>query len=118
MSTPRIRAAKSAERPDCRRGKAKPRQPGSSQAPPRPGISNLSCPLQTLNGEGQQEADDLQLETSGRHRVDLPGKQRAQVTENRLDVLASGLAQKLLPCSHWPLGSLLALGFEVQADLS
>ena len=37
-------------------------------------LTNLSCPLQTLNGEGQQEADDLQLETSGRHRVDLPGK--------------------------------------------
>ena len=80
-------------------------------------LFNLSCPLQTLNGEGQQEADDLQLETSGRHRMDLPSKQRAQVTENRLDVLASGLAQKLLPWGHWPLGSLLALGLEVQADL-
>src|SRR5829696_1826229 len=38
MSTPRIRAAKSAERPACRRGSAKPLQPGSSHAPPRPGI--------------------------------------------------------------------------------
>src|SRR5215203_7427568 len=38
MSTPRIRLAKSAERPDCRRGKAKPLQPGSSHAPPRPGM--------------------------------------------------------------------------------
>ena len=37
--------------------------------------------------------------------------------EDRLDVLASGLAQKLLPRRHWPLGSLLALGFEVQANL-
>src|SRR5215212_6183015 len=80
-------------------------------------LFNLSCPLQTLNGESQQKADDLQLETSGRHRVDLPRKHRAQVTENRLDVLASGLAQKLLPCRHLSLGSLLALGFEVQADL-
>ena len=60
---------------------------------------------------------DLQLETSWRYRVDLPGEQRAQVSENRLDILASGLAQKLLPCSRWLLGSLLALGFEVQADL-
>src|ERR687897_1580036 len=80
-------------------------------------LYNLSCPIQTLNGEGQQQADDLRLETSWRYRVDLPGKQRAQVTENRLDILASGLAQKLLPCSHWLLGSLLALSFEVQADL-
>src|ERR687890_336008 len=69
-----------------------------------PHLNNLSCPLQTLNGESQQKADDLQLETSWRYRVDLPGKQRAQVSENRLDVLASGLAQKLLPCSHRPLG--------------
>src|SRR3712207_1963453 len=84
---------------------------------PVPVVFNLSCLLQTLNGEGQQEADDLQLETSRRHRMDLPSKQRAQVTENRLDVLASGLAQKLLPWGHWPLGSLLALGLEVQADL-
>src|SRR5215218_4674368 len=79
--------------------------------------SNLSCPLQTLNGERQQKADDLQLETSGRHRMDLPRKHSAQITENRLDVLASGLAQELFPCSHRPLGSLLALSFEVQADL-
>src|SRR5215212_9257122 len=35
--------------------------------------TNLSCPLQALNGEGQQEADDLQLETSWCHRMDLPG---------------------------------------------
>ena len=84
--------------------------------PSRP-LLYLSCPLQTLNGESQQKADDLQLKTSGRHRMDLPRKHSAQVTENRLDVLASGLAQKLLPCSHRPLGSLLALGFEVQADL-
>jgi len=28
-----------------------------------------------------------------------------------------GLLKELLPCGHWPLGSLLALGFEVQADL-
>src|SRR5215217_2289822 len=74
-------------------------------------LNNLSCPLQALDGEGQQEADDLQLEASGYDRMDFPGKQRAQVTENRLDVLASGLAQKLLPCRHRPLGSLLALGF-------
>src|SRR5215204_3726906 len=80
-------------------------------------VINLSCPLQALNGVGQQKTDDLQLETSGRHRLDLPGNQRAQVTENRLDVLASGLAQELFPCSHRPLGALLALGFEVQADL-
>jgi hypothetical protein len=40
-------------------------------------LDNLSCPLQTLNGEGQQEADDLQLEAPGRHRMDLPGKQKA-----------------------------------------
>src|SRR5215204_4873445 len=80
-------------------------------------VINLSCPLQTLNGVGQQETDDLQLETSGRHRVDPPGKHRAQVSENRLYVLASGLAQELFPCSHRPLGSLLALGFEMQADL-
>src|SRR5215211_7001433 len=76
-------------------------------------IDNLSCPLQTLNGERQQKADDLQLETSGRHRMDLPRKHSAQITENRLDVLASGLAQELFPCSHRPLGSLLALSFEV-----
>src|SRR5215211_6206659 len=80
-------------------------------------LANLSCPLQTLNGERQQKADDLQLETSGRHRMDLPRKHSAQITENRLDVLASGLAQELFPCSHRPLGSLLALSFEVQADL-
>src|SRR5215211_3550447 len=80
-------------------------------------LYNLSCPLQTLNGERQQKADDLQLETSGRHRMDLPRKHSAQITENRLDVLASGLAQELFPCSHRPLGSLLALSFEVQADL-
>jgi hypothetical protein len=29
-----------------------------------------------MNGEGQQEPDDFQLETSGAHRVDPPGKQR------------------------------------------
>jgi hypothetical protein len=32
------------------------------------------------------------------------------VTENRLDVLANGLAQELLPHRHRPLGSLLAFG--------
>src|SRR5215211_4932475 len=73
--------------------------------------------LQALNGEGQQEADDLQFETSGPHRVDLPGEQRPQVTENRLDVLANGLAQELLPRRHGSLGSLLALGLDVQANL-
>jgi hypothetical protein len=30
-----------------------------------------------LNGESQQKADDLQLETSGPHRMDLPRKHRA-----------------------------------------
>src|SRR5215203_5915317 len=42
--------------------------------PERRVVSSLSCPLQALNGEGQQEADDLQLETSWCHRMDLPGK--------------------------------------------
>ena len=37
-------------------------------------IRNLSCPLQALDGEGQQEPDDLQLEASRRHRMDLLGK--------------------------------------------
>src|SRR5215212_7825846 len=77
-------------------------------------VDNMSSPLQTLNGESQQKADDLQLETSGRHRMDLPRKHSSQVTENRLDVLASGLAQELLPRGHRPLGSLLTLGLEVQ----
>src|SRR5215204_4546383 len=76
-------------------------------------LVNPSCPLQTLNGEGQQEADDLQLKALRRNRVDLSRKHSAQVAENRLDVLASGLAQELLPCGHWTLGVLLALGLEV-----
>jgi hypothetical protein len=38
-------------------------------------LSNPSCPLQALDGEGQQEADDLQLEASWRYRVDLLGEQ-------------------------------------------
>src|SRR5215203_131897 len=37
-------------------------------------VINPSCPLQTLNGEGQHEADDLQLEALWRNRMDLPRK--------------------------------------------
>src|SRR5215208_4703075 len=37
-STPRIRLANNADRPTCRRGRAYPLQPGSSQLPPKPGM--------------------------------------------------------------------------------
>lgn len=82
-----------------------------------PELANPSCPLQALDSEGQQEPDDLQLETSRRDCVDLPGKQVRQLAEDRLDVLANRLAQELLPSRHLPLGVLLALGFQAQPDL-
>jgi hypothetical protein len=74
-------------------------------------VINLSCPLQTLDGEGQKETDNLQLKAPGRDRMDLPGKQCTQLAEDRFDVLANRLAQELLPYRHRPLGILLALGF-------
>src|SRR5687768_16532498 len=80
-------------------------------------LRNPSCPLQALDGEGQQEAYDLKLEASGRDCMNLPGKHRTQLAEDRFDVLAGGLAQELLPCRHRPLRILLALGFQVQTDL-
>src|SRR5215213_492271 len=76
-------------------------------------LTNLSCPLQTLNREGQQEADDLQFKAPGRHGMDLPGKHRAQLAEDRLDILANRLAQKFHPSWHLSLGSLPALGFQM-----
>src|SRR5215213_6473991 len=75
-------------------------------------VDNPSCPLQALDGEGQQEADDLQLEASGCDRMDLLGKQCTHLAEDRFDVLAGGLAQKLLPYRHRPLGPLLALSLQ------
>ena len=75
---------------------------GNLLSPDSP-VPNLSCPLQALDGEGQQKADDLQLKAPGPHRMDLPGKHRAQLAEDRFDVLATRLAQKLLPCRHRPL---------------
>jgi hypothetical protein len=60
-------------------------------------LLNPSCPLQALNGEGQQEADDLQLKASWRDRVDLLREEVGQLAENRFDVLANRLAQELLP---------------------
>src|SRR5215207_5933720 len=76
-------------------------------------VDNLSCPLQTLNREGQQEADDLQFKAPGRHGMHLPGKHRAQLAEDRLDILANRLAQKFHPSWHLSLGSLPALGFQM-----
>ena len=55
-------------------------------------IYNLSCPLQALDGEGQQEADYLQLKASRRDRVDLLGEEARQPAEDRFDVLADRLA--------------------------
>jgi len=49
--------------------------------------------------------------------VDLLGEEAAQPTKDRFYVLANRLAQELLPRRQRPLGVLLALGFEVQADL-
>src|SRR5215208_1649711 len=81
-------------------------------------LSNPSCPLQALNGESQQKADNLQLEALRRYRMYLAGEQAAQLPEDCLDILADGLAQELLPHGHRPLGVLLALGLEFQTDLS
>jgi hypothetical protein len=55
-------------------------------------VVNPSCPLQALNGESQQKADDLQLEALRRYRMYLAGEQAAQFPEDRLDILADGLA--------------------------
>ncbi|MDP8951760.1 MAG: hypothetical protein M3N18_05910, partial [Actinomycetota bacterium] len=41
-------------------------------------LINPSCPLQTLNREGQQEADDLQLEAPRRDRMDPLGEEARQ----------------------------------------
>src|SRR5215208_5730646 len=79
-------------------------------------IDNPSCSLQALDGNSQQEPDDLQFEASWRDRMDLLGEQPAQPAEDRFDVLAYWLAQELLPRRHRPLGVLLALGFEVQPN--
>jgi hypothetical protein len=71
-----------------------------------------------LNGEGQQKADDLQLETSGRHRVDLPGKLNALKLLKTVSMYwRVGLLKN---SSHGAIGRLdlfLRLCFEVQADL-
>jgi hypothetical protein len=80
-------------------------------------LNNPSCPLKALNREGQEEADDLQLEALWRNRMDLPRKQRAQLAEDRLDVLADGLCQKLRACRMRPLRSLLPLREEFHSDL-
>src|SRR5215207_5708780 len=55
----------------------------------KPRLVNPSCPLQALNGEGQQEADNLQLETSGPHRVDLLEEKATQPAKDRFYVLAN-----------------------------
>src|SRR5215210_1333112 len=66
-------------------------------------LPNPSCPLQALNGESQQKADNLQLEALRRYRMYLAGEQAAQLPEDCLDILADGLAQELLPHGHRPL---------------
>jgi hypothetical protein len=49
--------------------------------------------------------------------VDLFGKEAPQSAKDYFHVLADRLAQELLPRRHRPLKVLLALGFQVQADL-
>jgi hypothetical protein len=44
--------------------------------------------------------------------MDLPGKHRPQLAEDRLDILTNRLAQKFHPSWHLSLGSLPALGFQ------
>src|SRR5215211_5491381 len=60
-------------------------------------VDNPSCSLQALDGNNQQEPDDLQLKALWRDRMDLLGEQPAQPAEGRFDVLAYRLAQELLP---------------------
>jgi hypothetical protein len=52
---------------------------GAMVAEPIRQLRNLSCPLETLNGESQHKADDLQLKAPGRHCMDPPSKHRAQL---------------------------------------
>src|SRR5215204_6337733 len=74
-------------------------------------LFNLSCPLQTLDGEGQKETDNLQLKAPGRDRMDLPGKQCTQLAEDRFDVLAKRPARD-------PLSSSPRLGFSAVRPVS
>jgi hypothetical protein len=66
-------------------------------------ILNPSCPLQTLNGESQEEADDLQLEASGRDRVDLLGEQALNRLKTVSTYWRTGLPKN---SSHMGIGRL------------
>jgi hypothetical protein len=57
-----------------------------------------------LNGEGQQKANDLQLESTRRDRVDLLGEEAPQSAEDRFYVLADRLTLK--NSSHAAIGLL------------
>src|SRR5215207_130744 len=58
QTIPRIRLAKSAERPACRVGRAYPRHPGSSQAPPMPGIRSKRKKVGMRLGQAPSSAEE------------------------------------------------------------
>jgi len=73
-------------------------------------------PCEVADGDGQQEANDLEREALWRNSMNVLGQQRLELAEGGFDALADGFAQELEAQRQRTLEVLLALG--AQGDAS